>query len=102
MRKYLILFTAICFSYISYAQDFIAASYNIRQRNTVDTGNMWNDRKVPLTNLIKYHGFDIFGIQEGFYDQVQDLKKLLPGFDYVGVGRDDGAQEGEHSAIRSS
>ncbi|SPZ87344.1 Uncharacterized protein conserved in bacteria [Sphingobacterium multivorum] len=34
-----------------------------------------------------------------FFDQVQDLKKLLPGFDYVGVGRDDGAQEGEHSAI---
>lgn len=60
---------------------------------------MWNDRKVPLSNLIKYHGFDIFGIQEGFYDQVQDLKSLLPGFDYVGVGRDNGAQEGEHSAI---
>jgi len=99
LKKSFILLAALCLSFITYAQDFIAASYNIRQRNTVDVDNMWNDRKVPLTNLIKYHGFDIFGIQEGFYDQVQDLKTLLPGFDYVGVGRDDGSHEGEHSAI---
>ncbi|HAL53268.1 endonuclease/exonuclease/phosphatase family protein [Sphingobacterium siyangense] len=99
MKKSLFLVIALCLSFLSYGQEFIAGSYNIRQRNTVDVDNMWNDRKVPLTNLIKYHGFDIFGIQEGFFDQVQDLKKLLPGFDYVGVGRDDGAQEGEHSAI---
>ncbi|ULT22177.1 hypothetical protein KUH03_22120 [Sphingobacterium sp. E70] len=77
MKKYFILTAALCISYISYAQDFIAATYNIRQRNTVDTGNMWVDRKVPLTNLIKYHGFDIFGVQEAFHDQVQDLKRYF-------------------------
>ncbi|SPZ87342.1 Uncharacterised protein [Sphingobacterium multivorum] len=67
MKKSLFLVIALCLSFLSYGQEFIAGSYNIRQRNTVDVDNMWNDRKVPLTNLIKYHGFDIFGIQEGFF-----------------------------------
>src|SRR5690606_26472638 len=62
-------------------------------------GNLWDDRKLALTNLIEFHEFDIFGIQEGFLEQLQDMEKQLPGFQYVGVGRDDGAQKGEHSAI---
>lgn len=99
MKKIILFFIGVCLCLTSLAQELIVASFNIRQRNTNDVGNLWQDRKTPLTNLIKYHEFEIFGIQEGFYDQVQDLKNLLPGFDYVGVGRDNGAQEGEHSAI---
>ena len=30
---------------------------------------------------------------------MQDLKNAMPGYDYIGVGRDDGKQAGEHSAI---
>lgn len=30
---------------------------------------------------------------------MQDLKQAMPGYDYIGVGRDDGKQAGEHSAI---
>ncbi|KGE14802.1 endonuclease/exonuclease/phosphatase family protein [Sphingobacterium deserti] len=81
------------------AQEMNVASFNIRMKTNSDTGNLWDDRKVALTNLVKYHEFEIFGIQEGFYAQVQDMKQQLPGFNYVGVGRDDGKQEGEHSAI---
>ncbi|MFD2596727.1 endonuclease/exonuclease/phosphatase family protein [Sphingobacterium griseoflavum] len=81
------------------AQDMTVASFNIRMKTNADTGNLWDNRKAALTNLIKFHGFEVFGIQEGFYAQVQDMKQLLPGFNYVGVGRDDGKQEGEHSAI---
>lgn len=82
-----------------YAQDMTVASFNIRLKTTSDTGNLWDDRKHALTSLIKFHEFDIFGIQEGFFEQVQDMKEQLPGFAYIGVGRDDGAQKGEHSAI---
>lgn len=87
------------FALLLKAQDLTVASFNIRMKTTSDTGNLWDDRKQALTSLIQFHEFDIFGIQEGFYVQVQDMKQLLPGFDYVGVGRDDGKQEGEHSAI---
>ncbi len=81
------------------AQELTVASFNIRMKTNSDTGNLWDDRKQALTNLIKFHEFEVFGIQEGFYAQVQDMKQLLPGFSYVGVGRDDGKQAGEHSAI---
>ena len=31
--------------------------------------------------------------------QLKDMKEALPGYDYIGVGRDDGKDKGEHSAI---
>lgn len=87
------------FFYILSAQELTVASFNIRLKKTSDVGNLWDDRKQAVTNLIQFHEFDIFGIQEGFYEQVQDMKNQLPGFEYIGVGRDDGAQKGEHSAV---
>ena len=30
---------------------------------------------------------------------LEDLKSYLPGYKYIGVGRDNGADEGEHAAI---
>ncbi len=76
-------------------------TYNIRNNNQGDAreGNGWDVRKGVVAQLLRYHEFDIFGIQEGFYGQLQDLKELLPGYDYVGVGRDDGKQAGEYSAV---
>lgn len=100
MRKTIIatVFVALV-STMTYAQQFRIATYNIRQKNTHDIGNMWDERKEALTNLIKFHEFEIFGTQEGFNDQLVDMERLLPGFKYIGVGRDDGAEKGEYSAI---
>lgn len=80
---------------------FNIASYNLRQLNDGDNreGNGWTVRAPHVAALISYHDFDIFGTQEGFKSQLDDLKALLPGYDYIGVGRDDGAEAGEHSAI---
>lgn len=77
------------------------ASYNIRQHNTHDSiqGNGWNVRCPILAQLIRYHEFDVFGTQEGFKHQLEQLKAALPGYDYTGVGREDGIDAGEHSAI---
>ena len=49
--------------------------------------------------MVQYHDFDIFGTQECFIHQLKDMKEALPGYDYIGVGRDDGKEKGEHSAI---
>lgn len=98
-RLFLSISLLLAFSCILPAQELTVASFNIRLKIASDTGNLWDDRKHAVTDLIQFHGFDIFGIQEGFYDQVQDMKSQLPGFEYIGVGRDDGAQKGEHSAI---
>lgn len=77
------------------------ASYNIRQHNAHDSinGNGWTVRCPVLAQLIRFHEFDIFGTQEGFKHQLEQLKAALPGYDYSGVGREDGVDAGEHSAI---
>lgn len=80
---------------------FTAASYNLRQANHSDSvaGNGWGRRLPVLAELIRFHGFDIFGTQEGFKHQLDSLVNRLPGYAYTGIGREDGKEEGEHSAI---
>lgn len=74
------------------------ATYNIRMNTAGDKENAWPNRAAEVRALINFHRFDIFGTQEGFIGQLKDLLEL-PEFAYVGVGRDDGKEEGEHSAI---
>ncbi|MDX1767786.1 MAG: endonuclease/exonuclease/phosphatase family protein [Arenibacter troitsensis] len=74
-------------------------SFNIRYDNTSDTINNWNKRKASLAKLIQHYDADIIGIQEGLHHQVDYLDNALIGHSYVGVGRDDGQQKGEYSAI---
>lgn len=82
------------------AQGLLVGSYNLRQQNDHDTknGNGW-ERRVPIaTDLIEFIEPDIFGTQEMFINQLQDLKTHLPEYDYIGRERD-GDGKGEHSAI---
>lgn len=74
------------------------ASFNLRYDNPQDGPNAWPARKEMVKALIRYHEFDIVGTQEGLAGQVADLATMEE-FDHVGVGRDDGKQAGEHSAI---
>lgn len=96
---YILILSCVC-GWLK-AQELTIASYNIRNDNNDDVknGNGWQKRLPYLCKLIQYHDFDIFGIQEGFYHQLEDIKRNLPALDYIGIGRDDGKQEGEYSAI---
>ena len=83
------------------AETMVVATYNLRNANGgVSTiGNGWGERYPYIAQIVQFLGFDIFGTQEGKYPQLQDLRQAMPGYDYIGVGRDDGKQAGEHSAI---
>ena len=74
------------------------ASYNLRMDTENDSLNSWVYRKDNINSLIEYNDFDIFGTQEGFYHQLQDILRLER-YSYIGAGRDDGEKGGEHSAI---
>lgn len=84
-----------------HATTFTVASYNLRNANGGDSarGDGWGRRYPVIARLVRFHGFDIFGTQECFRHQLANLKDSLPGYDYIGAGRDDGRQAGEHSAI---
>lgn len=99
---HLFIFTCFFFS-ASFAQQgnrhsFKIASYNLRMDTASDSLNAWPNRKENVKALIQYHDFDIIGTQEGFIHQVKALIEI-PGFAYIGAGRDDGKEAGEHSAI---
>lgn len=81
------------------AQTLKVATYNIRYDNKQDTANAWKNRLPHMAKLIRFQDFDVFGTQEVLYNQLQDLTGQLPGYAHLGVGRDDGKQAGEFSAI---
>ena len=103
MKKITSIFTAVLLIITSslYAQTLRIATYNMRNSNADDSanGNGWGQRYPVITQLIQFHDFDIFGTQECKHNQLVDLKGSLPGYDYIGIGRDDGKEAGEFSAI---
>lgn len=100
-----ILFVSMFAFHNLYAQEITLATYNLRYsieenyKRDSARGEDWVRRGPAAAALIRFHNFEIFGTQECLLHQLEDLVKWLPGYKYVGVGRDDGKQAGEHSAI---
>jgi endonuclease/exonuclease/phosphatase family metal-dependent hydrolase len=90
---------AILIGVKSQGQSLTVGTFNIRYDNKADTGNLWVNRAPIVSNLIRFHGFDVLGIQEGLVNQLNDISTALPEYTRAGVGRDDGKEAGEHSAI---
>ncbi len=74
-------------------------SYNIKFANENDGENSWSLRKDYLAKQIKFYQPDIFGFQEAVLEQLKYFEEMMPGYNYLGVGRDDGKTKGEFSAI---
>lgn len=74
------------------------ATYNLRYNNKGDGINAWPNRKENVKALIQFHEFDLFGTQEALRGQLNDVAELNE-FAFLGAGRDDGKEAGEHSAI---
>lgn len=74
------------------------ATFNLRMDTPNDGKDAWPNRKEMVKGLIRFHDFDIFGTQEGFKHMLDGIVEL-EGYTYIGAGRDDGKDAGEHSAI---
>lgn len=100
--KCLIFFSFFLFLVLSVsAQEMLVGSYNIRYKNWNDSvqGNMWSKRCQVICDQVNFMAPVIFGTQEVLYSQLLDMHKALDGYDYIGIGRDDGKHGGEHEAI---
>ena len=94
------LFLGLFFaSHLFVAQDLKVMTYNIRLSLESDNENSWDNRKGDALALMSYYHPDFFGVQEAVPQQMVDLKTSLKDYNYVGVGRDDGKNQGEYSAI---
>lgn len=74
-------------------------SFNIRYDNPGDGLDAWPNRRDRVAGLIRFHGADLAGLQEALRSQIDDLEARLPDYDWIGVGRTDGADEGEFTPI---
>lgn len=79
--------------------DLTVLSFNIRYDNPADGEDRWEKRRDQAAGLIRDHAPDVVGLQEALKGQLDDLGKALEGYGRIGVGRDDGKQKGEYSAI---
>ena len=81
------------------AQQLNVMSFNIRYNTARDSMDAWPYRKDHVASQILFHDAHIIGVQEALHEQMTDLQQRLTRYRYEGVGRDDGKQKGEYSAI---
>jgi endonuclease/exonuclease/phosphatase family metal-dependent hydrolase len=74
-------------------------TFNIRYGTADDGVNRWDNRKEFLAATIKAFDPDLIGTQETLGFQRDYLAEQLPGYDVLGVGRDDGKEKGEMMAL---
>lgn len=73
-------------------------SFNIRCTNVGD--DTWEDRIGIVSQTMLESGADSIGVQEATPEWMKALEENIGNkYAHVGVGRDDGKSEGEHSAI---
>ncbi len=69
-------------------------SYNIRYDSPQDSGRVdWEHRRDMVASMIRFHAPDVVGTQEGMLHQLYDLEKRLSGYEWIGVGREEGGNE---------
>lgn len=100
MKKILIAFLSLlCVSAHSQQKANVnVGTFNLRMDTPNDKENAWPNRKDMVKSLLVFHEFDILGTQEGFKHQLDGILETGK-YAYIGGGRDDGKDAGEHSAI---
>lgn len=100
MKKFFVLLFCSLLFLAGTAQDHLnIMTFNIRYDNKGDSLNAWPYRKENAGGQILFHEAHIIGIQEALHHQMEDLQLQLTRFRYLGVGREDGKEKGEYSAI---
>jgi len=98
-KKFLSLIFLVALMTSAWSQEVKVMSYNIRYDDTKDSINGWAQRKHDVLKIIEESGAKIIGVQEALLHQIKDLDQAFLGFEYAGVGRDNGYEHGEFSAI---
>jgi endonuclease/exonuclease/phosphatase family metal-dependent hydrolase len=74
-------------------------SFNIRYGTAKDGENHWINRTKMVFDVLRNHRPDVVGLQEALGFQIEQIRKAVGGYGLIGVAREDGANDGEYSAI---
>lgn len=102
MKQFILSFFLVALTTSAFANTAITVmSYNIRCGlcEAPENPHNWKKRKYFVAHLIKTHNPDVIGLQEAEIFQVEDLVEMLDDYSWIGIGRDDGKDKGETTAI---
>ncbi len=74
-------------------------SYNIRNGVAKDGDNAWELRRNATPAMIDSLKPDLLGLQEAYRFQIDYILENCPDYAFYGVGRNDGGEAGEHTAV---
>ena len=74
-------------------------TYNVRYGTADDGLDAWEHRRELALRVISNNEPDVIGVQEALRFQLDEIAAAFPRLAEVGVGRDDGDEAGEYSAI---
>ena len=77
--------------------DLKVMTFNLRYASNTPP-NAWPARRPVVKSLIEQERPDIFGTQEGLWQQIKDIASDLPDYAWIGLGRDGGSR-GEFMAV---
>lgn len=99
--KILLAVMLFCTAMVAGAQEVKVMSFNIRYNPyyKIDGENCWDNRRDAVVKMIRKEAPAAIGLQEALIDQLSYLDKHLGNYRRVGVGRDNGRDEGEFMAI---
>lgn len=80
------------------ALDVNVMTYNIRYGTARDGENDWNSRRELMIEQLRHQSADVIGMQEALRFQIDEIRKALPQYGEVGIGRN-GGEKGEYSCI---
>ena len=101
MKRYYLFLALITVATMQLSAQMRIGTYNIRNKNDGDSikGNVWGKRCQVICDQVNFLSPDIFGAQEVLHGQLMDMLAGLDGYDYIGVGRDDGKTGGEYEPV---
>lgn len=104
ISRLLLLTAALCLSATLHAEEKLLAlrvmTFNLRYINPGDTGERtWQARRDQVAEVMRTDRADLIGVQEAFRSMLDDVAERLPGYQEIGVGREDGKTVGEYAAI---
>ena len=74
-------------------------TFNVRWADPRDGEHQWDKRKARLFDLLRQWQPDVLGLQEPIPHQLDDIRRALPEYDSVAVGREDGLNAGEFCPV---
>ncbi len=100
-RLFIFLFFYCSFIGTSFADPINVATWNIRINIKKDSvaGNIWANRREAIVKMVQSNDFDIWGVQEDFNKELNELNSMLPYFSRKGFPNHENGKVGTFNSV---